>query len=67
MIEYVTLKNLTGKHEEAYQLLMNRRFHPWEGGEGKATGQYVASLLELAKEEIGKGGYQKAKELLPAD
>lgn len=64
VIEYVTLKNLTGKHEEAYQLLMNRRFHPWEGGEGKATGQYVACLLELAKEEIGRGNYQQAKELL---
>ncbi len=64
VIEYVTLKNLTGKHEEAYSLLMNRRFHPWEGGEGKVTGQYVVCLLELAKAEIDKGGYQRAKELL---
>lgn len=48
-IEYVTLKNLTGQHKEAYDLLMKRRLHPWEGGEGKATSQYAAALFELGK------------------
>lgn len=64
VIEYAALKNLTGKHEEAYQILMNRKFHPWEGGEGKATGQYVTALLELAKEQLKAGNYLRAKELL---
>jgi tetratricopeptide (TPR) repeat protein len=49
VLEYVTLLNLFGRHEEALALLMGRQFHPWEGGEGKVTGQYVTSLVELAK------------------
>ena len=31
---------------------MGRNFHPWEGGEGKVTGQYVAILVEMAKAHI---------------
>ncbi|MFA9375825.1 MAG: hypothetical protein ACERKZ_03620 [Lachnotalea sp.] len=32
-IEYVTLHNMSGQYNEAYQLIMSRKFHPWEGGE----------------------------------
>lgn len=52
MVEYVTLLNLSGEHERALELLLGRTFHPWEGGEGKATGQYVLSLVELAKRAL---------------
>lgn len=48
-IEYVTLLNLLRRHQESLDILLSRRFHPWEGGEGKVTGQYVLSLVELAK------------------
>jgi tetratricopeptide (TPR) repeat protein len=48
-IERVSLLNLLGRHQEALALLLSRTFHPWEGGEGKTTGQYVISLVELAK------------------
>ena len=48
-VEYVTLLNLTGRHDEALARLLARTFHPWEGGEGKVTGQYVTALVELAK------------------
>ena len=54
-IEYITLLNLLGRPVEAYQALMGRNFHPWEGGEGKVTGQYVASLVEMAKTHITAG------------
>src|SRR5690606_35701108 len=30
-IEYVTLLNLAGEHEHALDILLGRRFHPWEG------------------------------------
>lgn len=63
-IEYVTLKNFTGKHQEAYELLMARNFHPWEGGEGKAPAQYILALLELAGEKIKQEQYQEAGKLL---
>ena len=49
LLEYVTLLNFFGRHEEALAILMGRKFHPWEGGEGKVTGQYVVSLVEMAK------------------
>lgn len=49
LLEYVTLLNFFGRHEEALAILMARRFHPWEGGEGKVTSQYVVSLVEMAK------------------
>ena len=48
-IEFVSLLNLHGRHAEAFERLIRRQFHPWEGGEGKVTGQYVFSLIERAK------------------
>ena len=46
--EYITLLNLTGQWEKALGCLEGRRFHPWEGGEGKVTSQHVFSLFRLA-------------------
>nr|WP_229263819.1 DUF5107 domain-containing protein [Cohnella cholangitidis] len=59
-LEYVALHNRLHLHQEAIQLLAARNFHPWEGGEGKATGQYVLAHVELAKENIQDGNYQQA-------
>ena len=39
---------------------MQRRFHPWEGGEGKVTGQYIYAHTEIAKKAIKEKNYQKA-------
>lgn len=63
-IEYITLLNLLGKHEEALKALLNRQFHPWEGGEGKVTGQYVLTLVELGKQALNQGSAEGAIELL---
>ncbi len=63
-IEYITLVNLCGFHEKAYQCIMGRHFHPWEGGEGKITTQYTIALLELAKKAYREGRYADAEELL---
>lgn len=49
-VEYITLLNSQGKYEEAYQLIMGRQFHPWEGGEGKISGQFEYALIEMAKD-----------------
>ena len=43
---------------------MDRKFHPWEGGEGKVTRQYKLSLIEMAKISINNKNYKKAIELL---
>jgi tetratricopeptide (TPR) repeat protein len=63
-LEYVTLLNRLGRHAEAYAALTKRKFHPWEGGEGKTTGQYVMSLVEQAKALIASGKWAEAVEPL---
>jgi tetratricopeptide (TPR) repeat protein len=59
-LERVTLYNLLGEYDKALSLLMQRQFHPWEGGEGKASGQYIFSLVQLAKQSIEDGDFEKA-------
>jgi tetratricopeptide (TPR) repeat protein len=59
-LERVALYNLLGKHNKALTLLQNRIFHPWEGGEGKVSGQYLLSLTEIAKQQIAEGNYDVA-------
>lgn len=63
-IEYVTLQNLTGNYEKAYELLLSRKLHPWEGGEGKAAAQYITASVELAKAKLREGDCKTAKEML---
>lgn len=63
-LEYVTLLNSQGKHEQAAEALATRKFHPWEGGEGKVTGQYIYSHVELAKRALDEAKYEQALELL---
>jgi len=63
-IEYITLLNMCGEHRKAYECMMSRKFHPWEGGEGKITTQYTIALLEMAREAMGKERFAEAEELL---
>jgi tetratricopeptide (TPR) repeat protein len=63
-LQHTTLLNQLGRFEEAYILICSRKFHPWEGGEGKVTGQYVFCLIGMAKKAILKGEYGKALEYL---
>ncbi len=48
-IEFVTLLNQQGEHERALRKLLSRKFHPWEGGEGRPSSQYVVSLVQMAR------------------
>ncbi|HEY1167249.1 MAG TPA: DUF5107 domain-containing protein, partial [Chitinophaga sp.] len=63
-LERITLYNLLGRHQEAYELLMTRNFHPWEGGEGKVTFQYLYSLISMAKAAIRVANHREALALL---
>lgn len=63
-LERIALLNGAGKYEEAYDLIMYRQFHPWEGGEGKVSGQYVLSLVELGKKSLGQSQFHEAQVLL---
>ena len=59
-VELVTLHNQTGQHEKALAILHNRRFHPWEGGEGLVSGQYVAAHLFAGRNALQTGDAAKA-------
>jgi tetratricopeptide (TPR) repeat protein len=59
-VERASLYNFLGQYEHAYNLIMSRQFHPWEGGEGKVSSQYMISLVELAKINILDGKYNEA-------
>lgn len=63
-VEYCTLLNLNGQYEKSYDCMMGRRFHPWEGGEGKITSQYVHANVEIGKKLIKEKHYIKAIKVL---
>jgi len=65
VLEKATLLNMLGRYEEAKEIIDNRIFHPWEGGEGKVSGQYQMCRLEIAKQLLKKDPADKrAKQLL---
>ncbi|WP_068778462.1 DUF5107 domain-containing protein [Paenibacillus sp. GM2] len=65
-LEYITLHNSLHRHEEAISLILNRHFHPWEGGEGKVPAQYVLAHVECAKKRLQEGQAEEAIEHLLA-
>lgn len=63
-LECATLRRLLGDPEGALEMLLARKFHPWEGGEGKVTRQYVLCLQDLATAAIEANDPRQALELL---
>ena len=65
VLEEVTLLNQLGRYEEAKEIIDNRTFHPWEGGEGKVSSQYQICRLEIAKQLLQKDANdRRARQLL---
>jgi tetratricopeptide (TPR) repeat protein len=60
VIELVTLYNRTGQHARALEILGSRTFHPWEGGEGLVSAQYVAAHLLLGRALLEAGDFAAA-------
>ena len=63
-IERITLYNNLKDYHTAKKLLSMRHFHPWEGGEGKVTSQYLLCHTELAKQAILEQKFNEAISLL---
>lgn len=59
-LEYATLLNQSGRYDEAMKWIDARRFHPWEGGEGKVPAQYQIARLESARLLMDAGQYDEA-------
>lgn len=62
--ELLSLYNQCGELAAAQAILQQREFHPWEGGEGKVTGQYLINLQRQAFQALQKGQPQQAATLL---
>jgi tetratricopeptide (TPR) repeat protein len=61
-VELATLLSETDQPERALELLTTRRFHPWEGGEGKVLRQYTRARLKLGQAALGAGDAASALE-----
>ena len=59
-VEIITLHNQLGHSPKALELLLGRRFNPWEGGEGLVSGQYVWAHLLLGRALLEEGRPQEA-------
>lgn len=62
--EFLSLWNSQGDYDAAAQILKNREFHPWEGGEGKVTGQYLINQQHRALDAIARQDFSLANQLL---
>jgi tetratricopeptide (TPR) repeat protein len=60
-VELATLMNQVGKPEQALELLLHRKFQPWEGGEGLVLEQYVRARLLLGRRALQKGDASEAR------
>ncbi len=65
-IERITLYNNLKEYTKAKRFLAARHFHPWEGGEGKVTSQYLLCHTELAKQAILNQRFDETLSLLNA-
>ncbi len=64
--ELLNLWHLTGQADKAADILATRKFHPWEGGEGKVTSQFILNQLLRAWQHLDARQPQQASELLHA-
>jgi len=54
-VEFCALQNQLGRPEAALPVVSERRFQPWEGGEGQALGQHVRTHLALGRRALALG------------
>lgn len=52
VLSLVKMHNLLRQPEKALEILNRRHFHPWEGGEGMATGQYSLAYWMMGREAL---------------
>ena len=59
-IEYCALLNDSGQMTAALDVLTTRRFHPWEGGEGKVLAQYTRAKIKLGQQAFAQANFEQA-------
>ncbi len=61
-LEYISLLNQAGRWHEALEMLLQRDFQPWEGGEGQVLAQFVRARVLAGEELLESGQPQLAME-----
>jgi tetratricopeptide (TPR) repeat protein len=61
-VELITLLNQCGRPEDALNMLLSRRFNPWEGGEGLVSAQYVWAHILIGRSLLQRGENNNALE-----
>lgn len=61
-VALASLYNLLDRPQDALDLVLSRRFHPWEGGEGAVLKQYSTARLLLGQKALDAGDAQSAHE-----
>jgi len=59
-VALVALYNLTERPDAALEIVMARRFHPWEGGEGTVLRQFTAAHLAIGRRALDAGDLECA-------
>jgi tetratricopeptide (TPR) repeat protein len=60
-VELCALYNQTGQPGKALAILSERKFQPWEGGEGQALSQHVRTHLALGRDALAHGDVSEAQ------
>lgn len=63
-LERIALHNQQAAFETARRMLAGRKFHPWEGGEGKVVRQFMTCHIGLAQDALVNGQYNEALDIL---
>lgn len=61
-VEMAALYSATGRPERALKMICNRRFHPWEGGEGQVLRQYTRAHLLIGQMALKQNDAKRALE-----
>lgn len=54
-VALAALYNLLDRPQDALDLLVSKRFHPWEGGEGAVLRQYTIAHITLGRQALDAG------------
>ncbi|MDR1238012.1 MAG: DUF5107 domain-containing protein, partial [Propionibacteriaceae bacterium] len=65
-VEYANLLALSGQPEQARDVLLSRRFQPWEGGEGAVLGAWERTQLALAQKALNEDDQAGAERIIRA-
>jgi len=65
-VELATLLNQIGQSQRALEILLGRKFQPWEGGEGLVLAQYTRANLLLGQRALASGDAATARSYFQA-